>query len=213
MNRKMVAPLVLAAFAAPGYAYDYTETAEVVSAVPIYQTVNEPRQHCWNETVTHYEPGYRSGGGAIIGGITGGLLGAHIGKGDGRIAAAATAAAIGAVIGDRLDNRDSYAVPVSREVQRCQVTDNYRQVVSGYQVTYYYGGRNTTVIMPYDPGARVRIGVGITDNGATQSYVLPQSGHAHPAVTRVTYVVDNRDVQVWKHKPYKRPRHGRNRDD
>src|SRR6185503_16466486 len=127
-------------------------------------------------------------------------------------AAAATAAAIGAVVGDRLDNRYSYSAPVTRPVQRCNVVDNYRQTISGYQVTYYYNGRNATVVMPYDPGPRVRIGVGISDHGGSNTYIVPQSQLVRPSVTRITYI-DNRNVQVWKKKPYKRPKHDRGWDD
>ncbi len=127
MDKRIAVPLLLASCAAPSYAYDYTDTAEVVAAVPIYETVNEPRQQCWTESVTYYEQSGRSNGGAIIGGITGGLLGAQVGKGNGRIAAAATAAAIGALVGDRLDNRYNFSSPVTRPVQRCNVVDNYRK--------------------------------------------------------------------------------------
>ncbi len=83
MDKRIAVPLLVAACAAPSYAYDYTDTAEVVSAVPIYETVNEPRQQCWTESVTYYEETRVSNGGAIIGGITGGLLGAQVGKGNG----------------------------------------------------------------------------------------------------------------------------------
>lgn len=212
MDKRIAVPLLLAAYALPSYAYDYTDSAEVVASVPIFETVNEPRQQCWTESVTYYEETRRSNGGAVLGGITGGLLGAQVGKGNGRIAAAATAAAIGAVVGDRLDNRYSYSSPVTRPVQRCNVVDNYRKVISGYQVTYNYGGRNTTVILPYDPGPRVRIAVGITGNGASNTYIVPQSQWGRSSVTRVTYI-DDRDVAVWKKKPYKRPKHGRGWDD
>ena len=212
MDKRIVFPLLLAAYTVPSYAHDYTDTAEVVAAVPIFETVNEPRQQCWTESVTYYEESRRSNGGAIIGGITGGLLGAQVGKGNGRVAAAATAAAIGALVGDRLDNRYSYASPVNRPVQRCNVVDNYRKIISGYQVTYNYSGRNTTVILPYDPGRRVRIAVGITDRGAPNTYIVPQSHVVRPSVTRITYV-DNRDIPVWKKKPYQRPRYDRRLDD
>ena len=212
MDKRIAVPLLLAACAAPSYAYDYTDTAEVISTVPVYETVNEPRQQCWTESVTYYEDTHRSNGGAIIGGITGGLLGAQVGKGNGRIAAAATAAAIGALVGDRLDNRYSYASPVTRPVQRCSVVDSYRKTISGYQVTYHYNGRNVTVILPYDPGPRVRIGVGIADNAGANTYIVPQSRMVRPSVTHVTYIGDH-SVPVWKKKPYKRPQHDRDWDD
>lgn len=208
MNRKLAVSMTFAALAAPAYGYDYSDSARVVSTVPIYQTVNEPRQQCWNETLTHYQETRPLNGGAILGGLTGGLLGAQVGKGNGRIVAAATGAAIGALVGDRLSDRGSTVTPVSRVVQRCQVTDNYRQVVSGYQVTYVYNGRNTTVVLPYDPGPRVRIGVGVAESGTSGSYVLPQSATVRPGVTRITYA-DPRNHRAWDRKPYKRPKHGR----
>jgi uncharacterized protein YcfJ len=206
VDKRIVASLLLAASAVPSYAYDYIDTAEVLSTVPIYQTVNDPRQQCWTESVTYYEETRRSSGGAIIGGITGGVLGAQLGKGNGRIAAAATAAAIGAVIGDRLDNSYSYSAPVTRPVQRCNVVDNYRQTISGYQVTYFYNGRNATVVLPYDPGPRVRIGVGVSDHGGSNVYIVPQPQVIRPSVTRITYI-ENRNVPVWKKNPHKRPKH------
>jgi len=212
MSKRIAISLLLAASAVPGYAYDYTDTAEVVATVPIYQTVNDPRQQCWTESATYYEETRRSNGGAVIGGITGGVLGAQLGKGNGRIAAAATAAAIGAVVGDRLDNRYSYSAPVTRPVQRCTEGGNNRPTISGEQVTNNYNGRNATVVLPYDPGPRVRIGVGISDHGGSNTYIVPQSQLVRPSVTRITYI-DNRNVQAWKKKPYKRPKHDRGWDD
>src|SRR5690242_6113680 len=66
-------PLVLIALASPAMASDYTaieytDSASVVSSVPVYQTVNEPQQQCWTETVTSYEE-RRSPGGVILGGV------------------------------------------------------------------------------------------------------------------------------------------------
>ena len=206
MNRKLAVSITFAALAAPAYGYDYSDTARVVSTVPIYQSVNEPRQQCWNETVTHYQESRPLNGGAILGGLTGGLLGAQVGKGNGRIVAAATGAAIGALVGDRLGDRGSTVTPVSRVVQRCQVTDNYRQVVSGYQVTYLYDGRRNTVVLPYDPGPRVRLNVGVAGNDG--HHVAPRSVN----VTRITYA-DPRNSRAWDRKPYKRPGHGKGRDD
>ena len=147
MKSKIAAPLLLAALASPVFAADYRDSAPVVSSVPVYQTVNEPQQQCWTESVTSYEE-RRSPGGAILGGLTGGLLGSTIGRGNGRIASAAVGATIGALVGDNLGNRDNGAIAVTRPIQRCQTVQSYRQILTGYQVTYYYNGRNTTVVLP-----------------------------------------------------------------
>ena len=214
MKIRFTAPLLLATFAAPAFATDYTDEAEVISAVPMYQTVNEPSQQCWTESATTYEQPHRSGGGAIIGAITGGLLGHTVGKGNGRVAATAVGAAVGAMVGDHVGNQGRHAVPVTRDVQRCQVTDNVRQIVSGYQVTYRYHGRDTTVILPHDPGPRVRLGVGIAGDSGPGAIALTEQ----PVVRNITYV-RHESVPVWHQPPRPRvnivvhaDRHGHHRD-
>jgi uncharacterized protein YcfJ len=166
----------------------------------VYQTVREPQQQCWTESVTSYEQ-QRSAGGVILGGITGGLLGNTVGRGNGRAAATVIGAVVGAAVGDHIANRDSGTVAVNRPVERCQSVENYRQVLTGYQVTYYYNGRNTTVVLPYDPGPRVPVAVGIA--GVQPAYTIP-------AITRIVY--EPRPVPVWEYKPHKRPRPDRRWD-
>ncbi|MEO8166361.1 MAG: hypothetical protein ABI619_13290, partial [Betaproteobacteria bacterium] len=78
-NIKIAVPLILSALSVPALAY--TDSAPVVSKVPLYQSVNEPQQHCWSESVTQYEE-HRSPGGVILGGVAGGLLGNTIGRGN-----------------------------------------------------------------------------------------------------------------------------------
>ena len=202
MKIRIAAPLLLTALAAPIHAADYLDSAPVVSSVPVYQTVNEPQQQCWTESVTRYEE-RRSPGGAILGGLTGGLLGSTIGRGNGRVASAAVGATIGALVGDHLANRDNSAVAVTRPIQQCQTVESYRQVLTGYQVTYHYNGRNTTVVLPYDPGPRVSIGVSVTGSAVQLAYV-------GAPLARITY--EQRRVPIWEEKPYKRPRH-RHDDD
>ncbi|MEO8157133.1 MAG: glycine zipper 2TM domain-containing protein [Betaproteobacteria bacterium] len=204
MKTRMAAPLLLAVLAAPAIAVDYTDSAPVVSSVPVYQTVSEPQQQCWTESVTSYERN-RSPGGAILGGLTGGLLGSTVGRGNGRVASAAVGAAIGALVGDHLGNRDNYEVAVSRPQQRCQTVQSYHQVLTGYQVTYYYNGRNTTVVLPYDPGPRVPIAIGVA--GAAQST------YVSPTVARIDYY-EQRGPRIWHDKPYRDHGHrDHDRDD
>ena len=202
MKTRIAAPLLLTALAAPVFASDYMDSAPVVSSVPVYQSVNEPQQQCWTESVTSYED-HRSPGGVILGGIAGGLLGNTIGRGNGRVASTAVGAVIGALVGDHIANRDNNVVAVARPIQRCQIVQSYRQVLTGYQVTYNYYGRNTTVVLPYDPGARVPIEVGVTGNAA-------QTAYAGPPVERITY--EQRRVPIWEQRTYRRPHH-RHDDD
>ena len=110
--------LAAPAFASNCAAADYTDSAPVVSSVPVYQTVRQPQQQCWTESVTSYEE-RRSPSGLILGGVAGGIAGNAIGRGNGRVASTVVGAVIGAAIGDHLANRDGNAVVVNRSVQYC----------------------------------------------------------------------------------------------
>ena len=92
-----------------------------------YQTMDHPRQECWNEQVAGQSAG--SGiGGAIIGGIAGGILGNQVGGGNGKTVATAVGAMTGAVVGDRMSTGgQSY-----QTVRRC------RTVVDQERVPVYY---------------------------------------------------------------------------
>lgn len=89
-----------------------------------YQTVERPREECWNEQVQVQQ---RDGdaGGAIIGGIAGGLLGNQIGHGNGRTAATAVGAITGALVGERMSSQPGY---YTRNVQRCRTVTDRVQV-------------------------------------------------------------------------------------
>lgn len=101
-----------------------------------YQTIERPRQQCWNEQVAVQSAG--SGyGGAVIGGIAGGLLGNQIGGGNGRAAATVIGAATGAIAGDRVAGRTPTA-PSYQTVQRCRtVIDHVRVPIVYEQVPVY----------------------------------------------------------------------------
>ena len=193
--------LVLFALASPAMASDYrapeyTDSARVVSSVPIYQTLNEPQQQCWTESVTSYEQ-RRSPGGVILGGVAGGLVGNAIGHGNGRAASTVVGAIIGAAVGDHLANRESNGVLVSRPIQHCQTVDSYHQVLTGYQVTYDYNGRYSTVMLPYNPGPRVPVAITV-GTPVQPAYVGSPVGHV---------VYENRPAFAWERPVYKRPRH------
>jgi uncharacterized protein YcfJ len=143
-----------AAQAGHGHGDTYTTRARVLSSVPVYDTVNEPRRECWTETVGYETRSTRNGntGGAILGAIAGGLIGSTVGKGDGKVAAAAVGAATGAVVGDRWPSNSTHTESVPQQVEHCRTRDDYRQIVTGYDVRYRFEGREYTTHLPYDPG-------------------------------------------------------------
>jgi uncharacterized protein YcfJ len=140
----------------------FTSRARVLSSVPIYDTINEPRRECWTETTGYETRSYRDGnntGSTLIGAIAGGLLGSTVGKGNGRVAAAAVGAATGAVVGNRWNDGGTRYESNPRQVERCRTEDNYRQVISGYDVRYRFQGRDYNTRMPYDPGKWLAVDV------------------------------------------------------
>lgn len=140
----------------------FTTRAKVLSSTPIYETINEPRSECWTETIGHETRSYDRGsntGGAILGAIAGGLIGSTVGKGDGKVAAAAVGAATGAVVGDRWNQGGTRYESRPQQVERCQTYDNFRQVVSGYDVRYRFEGREYATRLPYDPGKWLTLNV------------------------------------------------------
>lgn len=177
MKTSYISTLVIAALAAPALAQAghgesgpdrdgfFRDRARVISTTPVYETVNEPKRTCWTETLGHREfmREDKSYGGAILGGVVGGLLGSQFGKGNGKVAAAAVGAATGAMVGDNLGDHRHHG---PRQVERCSVQDDYRQVLTGYNVTYEYGGKTFATTLPYDPGRLldVRVNVVIADH-------------------------------------------------
>ena len=153
-------------------AADFDDYARVINVTPQLEQVNVPRQECRTEYETSQRQPQReqerSAGGAIIGGLAGSLLGSQVGGGNGKIAAAAVGAITGAIIGDRADNgNNSYnnnpqGDYESRQVRQCRNIDNWETRTTGYAVTYEYGNRTYTSVMPYDPGSRIKLRVSLT---------------------------------------------------
>lgn len=88
-----------------------------------YQTVERPRQECWNEQVP-VQTARQGYGGAIVGGVAGGILGNQVGGGNGKTIATAVGAMTGAVVGDRM----SSGAPSYQTVQRCRTVVDHVQV-------------------------------------------------------------------------------------
>jgi len=167
VNTTLIAALLAASGAVqagPGRnaADGFVTRAKVVASVPVYETINEPRRECWTETVGYETRSYRGGnntGGAVLGAIAGGLLGSTVGKGAGKVAAAAVGAATGAVVGDRWNSGGTRYESSPQQVERCGTQDDFRQVISGYDVRYRFQGREYTTRLPYDPGPWLNLNV------------------------------------------------------
>lgn len=159
--KKTILLLSLTSLYTGAYAADFTDTARVISSTPIYERVNEPRRECWTETVQGAAPRERSIGGAVVGGIAGGVIGSQVGGGNGRLAATAAGTLVGAMVGDHMANPDQ--ARGDQQVERCRQVDRVREVITGYNVTYRYNGREATTTLPYDPGSRIQVAVSVIE--------------------------------------------------
>ncbi len=189
---KPISVAVLTLVSASGaFAQAYSDTAQVVSARPIYERVNAPRQECFNETVTidsrtasrgYQNAGYtpppsneRSvGAGTILGAVIGGVVGHQFGGSRrGRDHGTVAGVVAGGVLGNVIENSQPATAaydpqparvdyaPETRTVQRCQTVNETREQVSGYDVTYRYNGRDYQTRMAYDPGPTLNVRVSL----------------------------------------------------
>jgi uncharacterized protein YcfJ len=170
LNTTLIAALLAASGAAQaghgrGEGDGFATRARVLASTPVYETINEPRRECWTETTGYETRSYRDGnntGGAVLGAIAGGLIGSTVGKGNGKVAAAAVGAATGAVVGDRWNNGSTRYESVPQQVERCRTHDNFRQIVTGYDVRYRFQDREYSTRLPYDPGKWLTLNVSFT---------------------------------------------------
>ena len=167
------------------WAGDFVDTAKVISSTPILERVSEPRQECWNETVSSTGAVTKSApveehsiGGALLGGLIGGVVGSQVGQGNGSTVATGAGAIAGAIIGDRVASQNAsqqaqttQEVPQTREEKHCRQIENFRDVIRGYNVTYQYNGKTATTRLASQPGDTVQVSVGVVGDAGSSSDV------------------------------------------
>ena len=125
-----LAALAVSSVMAQSQGQSYNDTAQVLSAQPIYERNNAPRQECANETITtdrrvpaqgYVDAGYQPqpapqvgdrtvGAGTVIGAILGGVIGHQFGgSSGGRDVGTGVGIAIGGLVGNQIDNTPSTA--------------------------------------------------------------------------------------------------------
>jgi len=148
-----------------GYADSYTDHARVVSATPIYETVevSYPEEQCWDERVVHHRRGrHHSPVGTIAGGIVGGVIGNQFGRGKGKTAMTVAGTLLGAAIGHEASHRPHGRRYVTHE-RRCELVDRYatEERLAGYRVEYRYKGETFVTRTDEHPGRRIPILVSV----------------------------------------------------
>lgn len=139
--------------------YDY---ARVVDVDPIVRrvAVASPQRECWVEDRQVYgRP--TSATPAVLGAIIGGVIGHQFDNGGRHNVGTVAGAVLGASVGHDVSRRN--AGVETQSVERCEVNTrhDWEERVDGYRVTYRYQGRNYQTVMPYDPGNRVQVRVGM----------------------------------------------------
>ncbi len=160
-------PAVLLASSNMSIGYDGTGNiyeAEVLSANPIYQTVqiNNPRQECWQEAVSVPVQRTQSRTPEILGAIVGAGVGRLFGSGRGQDLATVAGAVLGGSIGRDTKRHHQYGSTVQYE-QRCKTVDQYHteERLEGYDVTYQYNGQTFTTRTQHNPGATIKVSVNV----------------------------------------------------
>lgn len=169
----MKAPLPILVILLAGYAshaiarhhedVEYVDTAPVLSATPIYETVrvSYPEEECWNERVEHRRGG-DSPTGTLAGSLVGGVIGNQFGHGAGKTAMTVAGSLLGASIGRDLTHEREERRYVTNE-RHCEVVDRYREEeqIVGYRVKYRYKGEILFTRTTEDPGDRIPVRVAV----------------------------------------------------
>jgi uncharacterized protein YcfJ len=177
MKKTLLAIAVGSALTSLGaFAQSFTDSAPVIGVRAITERIPVNRQECWSEQrrgyeerqVTRQDTGAQIGAGTVLGAIAGGVIGHQFGSSSGgRDRGTAAGAIVGGLVGNQVDRDNNASAqdveverrPVTRDVERCRTIQEVRDVASGYDVRYRYGGREFVARMPFDPGRRIRIAV------------------------------------------------------
>lgn len=137
--------------------------AKVVSVDPVRTSVNNPKQVCHDETVTHTAPpkDQHRIAGTAIGAVVGGLVGNQVGGGKGKTLATVAGAVGGGYAGNRIEAHNQKGQVTTSVERKCSTVNNSTTKLVGYDVRYVYNGVTRTVRMDHDPGDRVQVQEGV----------------------------------------------------
>ena len=138
----------------------------VISSYPVYQTVvrEEPREQCYIEQVARHQYRGKSATPAIVGTILGGALGNALGsKKSNQRVGAVVGGVLGYSIGKDVGRRHAERHGAVRYEEREVCSTVYERIeeerLTGYDVSYAYGGKTYKTRMRRDPGSTVRVRV------------------------------------------------------
>ena len=140
--------------------------AQVIAVSPRYETVtySEPREECRMERVAYSHGSNKSSTPKLIGALIGGALGNALGaKRPNKQVGAVVGGVLGYSIGKDIARHNSHhrGEVRYRQEEVCEVFYDQRQEqqLSGYDVTYEYGGKSYQALLDEHPGATIRVKV------------------------------------------------------
>ena len=142
--------------------------AEVVDVEPIVERVEHvvPEERCWFETRAYRTSADRSMTTPLVGALIGGAIGNAAGHNKrNKQVGAVVGAVLGGGIAADISRRQARATPHRRVRQEvCDVVDKttYRERVTGYLVTYRYGGETHRARMAREPGETIRVRIKVS---------------------------------------------------
>ena len=194
MKVNRISSIVALGLAAPVFATDYTDTAQVVAVSPIYERIADTRQECYMEPAAPAVPqAQRSVIAPVIGGVAGAVIGSQVGSGRGRDAATAVGAVVGTVAADRIANPNSEGSIAGAAVGGAAGAVIGNQVGSG-------SGRTAATGVGAVAGAVAgdRVATGTTQRAAAQPVqrcrIVDGGGRDIVRGYRVVYRYNGRDV-------------------
>jgi uncharacterized protein YcfJ len=151
--------------------------AEVLNVTPMTRTIHTPRQECHDEQVTRKAPvkDEHQVLGTVAGAVIGGVIGHQIGGGSGRDIATVAGAAGGGYAGNRVQKNLQDRDTTTTTEQKCATVYDSSEKITGYQVRYRLGGKESTVKMDHDPGPRIPLRDGQLDLTAPANGAAPES--------------------------------------
>lgn len=142
------------------------EQADVIAVSPRYETItySEPREECRMERVAYTDRKHKSSTPKIVGALIGGALGNALGaKRPNKQVGAVVGGLLGYSIGKDVarHNRHHTGEVRYRQEEVCEVYYDRReeQQLSGYDVTYEYGGKTYQALLDEHPGKTMRVKV------------------------------------------------------
>jgi uncharacterized protein YcfJ len=128
--------------------------ARVVSAIPVTETVETPREECRDEVVTRQKPvkDKHQITGTVIGAVAGGVLGNALGGGGKNTGAKIAGAAVGGYAGNKTHEKIQTNNTYQTTERVCNTVIDSSERTVGYDVKYLIGDTLGEVRMDHDPG-------------------------------------------------------------